>query len=103
MTQVAKVLPNAQIGQGYGGQRPVRCALLVLTRSTVGMTETSASVAMFPTETRIGVTGSSGRLLPGVVVRVLKADGTLAGFNELGELHVKIPSLALGYWNNEEA
>ena len=67
------------------------------------MTETAASVAMFSTDTRIGVPGSSGRLLPGVIARVMKADGTFAGFNELGELQVKMPSLALGYWNNEEA
>ncbi|KAF8558343.1 acetyl-CoA synthetase-like protein [Imleria badia] len=85
MNQIAKVLPNAQIGQGYG------------------MTEASASISMFSTESKIGVPGSAGRLIPGVVARVVKADGTLAGFNEPGELHVKMPSLALGYWNNEEA
>ncbi|KAF8133972.1 amp dependent CoA ligase [Boletus edulis] len=85
MNQIAEVLPNAQIGQGYG------------------MTEASASISMFSTDTKIGVPGGAGRLLPGVVARVVKADGTLAGFNEPGELQVKIPSQALGYWNNEEA
>lgn len=58
---------------------------------------------MFSTESKIGVPGSAGRLLPGVVARVMKADGTFAGFNEPGELQVKMPSLALGYWYNEEA
>jgi 4-coumarate--CoA ligase len=58
---------------------------------------------MFSTETRIGVPGSSGRLLPGVTARVVKPDGVFAGFGEPGELYVKTPSLALGYWNNEEA
>ncbi|KAN0087717.1 hypothetical protein V8E55_006338 [Tylopilus felleus] len=85
MNQLAKVLPNAQIGQGYG------------------MTEAAASIAMFSTDSKIGIPGGAGRLLPGVVARVMKADGTLVGFNEPGELQVKIPSQALGYWNNEQA
>lgn len=58
---------------------------------------------MFSTEAKVGVPGSAGRLLPGVVARVMKADGTFAGFNEPGELQVKMPSLALGYWNDEKA
>ncbi|KAI9462217.1 hypothetical protein HD554DRAFT_2206554 [Boletus coccyginus] len=85
MNQIVEVLPNAQIGQGYG------------------LTETSASVSMFSTEAKVGVPGSAGRLLPGVIARVMKADGTFAGFNEPGELQVKMPSLALGYWNDEKA
>jgi len=85
VNQLVKVLPNAQIGQGYG------------------MTESCTSISMFSTETRIGVPGSGGRLLPGVTARVVKLDGTPAGLNEPGELYVKMPSLALGYWNNEEA
>lgn len=67
------------------------------------MTESSASISMFSTDSRLGVPGSAGKLLPGVIARVVKADGTLAGFNEPGELQVKMPSLALGYLNNEEA
>ncbi|KAF9219269.1 acetyl-CoA synthetase-like protein [Gyrodon lividus] len=85
MNQVVKVLPNAQIGQGYG------------------LTESSTSICMFSTDSKLGVPGSAGRLIPGVVARVVKDDGTLAGYNEPGELRVKMPSLALGYWNNEEA
>lgn len=72
-------------------------------RSVLGLTESSTSIAMFSTETRIGVPGSAGRLLPGVVARVVKPDGMLVGFGEPGELRVKMPSPALGYWNNEAA
>ncbi|KZT30745.1 amp dependent CoA ligase [Neolentinus lepideus HHB14362 ss-1] len=83
--ELIKVLPNADVGQGYG------------------MTETSTVVAMFPAEQRIGVLGSAGQLIPGVVARVVKEDGSLAKPGELGELVVKSPSNALGYFNNVEA
>ncbi|KAG1784859.1 uncharacterized protein HD556DRAFT_1461201 [Suillus plorans] len=83
--QIVKLMPNAQIGQGYG------------------MTESAATIAMFSADEKLGVPGGAGRLSPGVVAKVVKDDGTLAGFNEPGELQVKIPSIALGYLNNDEA
>ena len=46
---------------------------------------------------------SVGVLLPGIVARVQRADGTYAGFNEPGQLIVKTHSMASGYSNNEEA
>jgi 4-coumarate--CoA ligase len=99
-----KVIPNAQIGQGYG--RPATfCSLDADVHRTwnPGLTETSTSLTMYSVDQKIGVPGSAGRLLPGVVARVVKPDGSLAGFNEPGELRVKTPSLALGYWNDEQA
>jgi 4-coumarate--CoA ligase len=45
----------------------------------------------------------SGQLLPGIVARVVKADGSLAAYDEPGELVIKSPSLALGYANNAAA
>ncbi|KAG2065600.1 amp dependent CoA ligase [Suillus decipiens] len=83
--QLVKIMPNAQIGQGYG------------------MTESSATISMFSVDEKLGVPGGAGRLVPGVIARVVKYDGTLAGFNEPGELQVKVPSVALGYLNNDEA
>ncbi|KAH7926478.1 acetyl-CoA synthetase-like protein [Leucogyrophana mollusca] len=85
MKQLVKVIPNAQVGQGYG------------------LTESSTSITMYPTDQKIGTPGSAGRLLPGVVAKIIKQDGSLAGFNEPGELIVKMASLALGYYNNEKA
>lgn len=85
VNQLMKVIPDAQIGQGYG------------------LTESCTSVTMYSVEQKIGIPGSAGQLLPGVVARVVKPDGSLAGFNEPGELRVKTPSLALGYWNDEQA
>ena len=83
--QFAQVFPNAQIGQGYG------------------MTETCTTVTFPRLDQKIGTLGSAGQLLPGAIARVLKQDGTWAGYNEAGELIVKGPSMALCYLNNEEA
>lgn len=47
--------------------------------------------------------GSVGNLLPGVVARVLKQDGSWGRAGENGELIVTGPSMALGYVNNEQA
>ncbi|KAG1736701.1 hypothetical protein EDD22DRAFT_924011, partial [Suillus occidentalis] len=74
--QLVKVLPNARIGQGYG------------------KSESSSTIAMFSMDEKLGVPGSAGRLVHGVVAKVVKDDGTLAGFYELE---------ALGCLNNEEA
>jgi len=79
---VVKLLPNANIGQGYG------------------MTETSTTVAMVPLAQKVGTLGGVGQLIPGVRARVVKMDGTLAKPGEPGELVVKSPSLALRYLNN---
>ena len=70
---------------------------------SLGMTETSGTISMFSPDTKLGVPGSAGRLLPGMVAKVVKNDGTLAGFNEPGELQVKTPCVALGYVNDYDA
>lgn len=44
-----------------------------------------------------------GVFVPGVVGKVVKADGSLATFNEEGELLIKTPAAALGYLDNEIA
>lgn len=49
------------------------------------------------------LSGSVGQIIPGITARVEKRDGSLAGFDEPGELVVKTPSLALGYAGNPEA
>lgn len=67
------------------------------------MTETSTTVAFPQSDQKIGTLGSAGRLIPGIVARVVKPDGTLAGYGEPGQLVVRGPAMALGYLNNEEA
>ncbi|KAI0634245.1 acetyl-CoA synthetase-like protein [Trametes polyzona] len=84
--QLVELFPQAPfIGQGYG------------------MTESATSIAHIHIDRKIGTPGNSGVLLPGIVARVVKPDGTLAGFNELGELHLQTPSISLGYLNNPTA
>ncbi|KIM38392.1 hypothetical protein M413DRAFT_245572 [Hebeloma cylindrosporum] len=83
--QLFEMFPTAHIGQAYG------------------MTETCTATTMFPISVKRGTSGSSGILLPGTVARVVKPDGSLAGYDEAGELVIKTPSVALGYSNNAQA
>ncbi|KAI0257045.1 amp dependent CoA ligase [Lactifluus subvellereus] len=83
--QLETVLPNASLGQGYG------------------MTETSTAVSMTSALEKVGKAGSAGVAVPGVRFRVVKENGSLAKLGERGELVVKSPSNALGYWENPKA
>jgi acyl-CoA synthetase (AMP-forming)/AMP-acid ligase II len=47
--------------------------------------------------------GSAGILAPGVQARILRPDGSLAGPNEAGEIHVRGGTMALGYKGNIKA
>lgn len=85
MNQITKIFPNAAIGQG------------------LGMTEAAATVSMHSPYKKLAMVGSSGTLLPGIVAKVVKADGTLCKEGEQGELVVHSPSNALGYLNNPKA
>jgi 4-coumarate--CoA ligase len=82
--QLTDLLPQANILQCYG------------------LTE-AGMVGMETNGRRDKPSVSAGVLLPGIVARVQRADGTYAGFNEPGELIVKTYSMASGYSNNEEA
>ncbi|KAF9463529.1 amp dependent CoA ligase [Collybia nuda] len=83
MHKAIDVFSNASIAQGYG------------------MTEIMVAALQSPMQ-RIN-DGSCGQLLPGIVAKVVRADGTLARPNETGELVMSSPSNALGYIGNDEA
>ncbi|KAF9447299.1 acetyl-CoA synthetase-like protein [Macrolepiota fuliginosa MF-IS2] len=83
--QLFELLPDAHIGQAYG------------------MTETCTATTMWSIDKKRGISGSSGKLVPGTVVKIVKQDGTLAGYNEPGELIIWSASNALCYLNNAEA
>jgi 4-coumarate--CoA ligase len=50
-----------------------------------------------------GVAGSAGRIITDTIVKIIKPDGTLAGYDEPGELAVTGPQITLRYENNEKA
>ncbi|KAG8700788.1 hypothetical protein FRC09_005752 [Ceratobasidium sp. 395] len=50
-----------------------------------------------------GVPGSAGHIIPNTKVKIVKPDGTLAGYDEPGELVVAGPQMAMRYENNEAA
>ena len=83
--QLAGKLPHSNIFQGYG------------------LTETVAAVTLGSPSQKISTLGSAGQLIPGIVARILKSDGTYGGFGEQGELVVKSPANALCYSNDEQA
>ncbi|KIJ14795.1 hypothetical protein PAXINDRAFT_176643 [Paxillus involutus ATCC 200175] len=85
MERLIEIFPNASIGQSYG------------------TTESSTVITTWSLDKRCDLSGSAGQLLPGITARVEKPDGTLAHFDEPGELVAKTPSLALGYAGNSKA
>ncbi len=68
-----------------------------------GMTETATGITFCQRDRRVGKPGSVGVFLPGIVARLVKADGSLAGYNEPGELHLRTPSASLRYLDNPTA
>ncbi|KAG1849862.1 hypothetical protein C8R48DRAFT_613814 [Suillus tomentosus] len=85
MEQLAQIFPNAALGQSYG------------------LTESGPVISSWALDKKSDLNGGTGQLLPGIIGRVEKPDGTLADFDEPGELVVKTQALALGYANNLEA
>ncbi|RPD61667.1 acetyl-CoA synthetase-like protein [Lentinus tigrinus ALCF2SS1-7] len=83
--QLVRTLPNCIIGQGYG------------------MTEISTGVTFIPHDRQVDASGSAGLMLPGLIARVVRPDGSLAGYDEPGELHLHTPSRSIGYLNNPTA
>lgn len=70
---------------------------------TPGTTESCTVITTWSLENKCDLSGSAGQIIPGTTARVEKPDGTLAEFDEPGELVVRTPSLALGYAGNPEA
>ncbi|EKM79646.1 hypothetical protein AGABI1DRAFT_128792 [Agaricus bisporus var. burnettii JB137-S8] len=73
-----------------------------------GMSETTVSAIVRPYPGTLNgrleaLQGSSGVLLPGMEARIVREDGSEAGFNEVGELWLKGGNVVLGYFDNVDA
>lgn len=68
-----------------------------------GQTEATARLSYLPPERLGDKLGSIGRGIPGVELRVLRADGTPAAPGEIGELVARGDNVTLGYWNDPES
>ncbi|KAJ7925181.1 acetyl-CoA synthetase-like protein [Mycena leptocephala] len=88
--RLAQTVPQSVIGQIYGMTEAgaLTAPSLSVQVATPGNPSAGASSA------------SVGKLLPGVVWKVIRPDGSPAGCGEKGELWVKTPSMATGYRNN---
>ncbi|KAJ7153580.1 acetyl-CoA synthetase-like protein [Mycena crocata] len=91
--RLAQTIPQSVIGQIYGMTEAgaLTAPSLAVQVATPGNPSSGASSA------------SVGKLLPGVVWKVIRPDGSLAQPWEKGELWVKTPSMATGYRNNLES
>ncbi|KAF8755494.1 acetyl-CoA synthetase [Rhizoctonia solani] len=103
--QFKRVLPNIHFGQAYGLLSILKATVdFPYMLDTLGMTETSTIVTMIPLEHAPGpggVAGSAGRLIQNTTAKVVKPDGTLAGYDEPGEMVVTGPQMTLRYEGNE--
>ncbi|MCB5182781.1 class I adenylate-forming enzyme family protein [Streptomyces antimicrobicus] len=98
------------------GGAPLPPALVTRLRETLGvellngygLTESTAACASVPAHLRAPVDPATGTLSVGVpgartVVRILDAHGAELPFGETGEIAVRGPQLATGYWGLPEA
>ncbi|PPQ88581.1 hypothetical protein CVT25_009961 [Psilocybe cyanescens] len=77
--------------------RTVLCSAAPL----AGSTEATGVVSMTQAHEKHG--RQCGIMAPGIQGRVVRSDGTLVGYDEEGELHVRTPAAAIGYLDNESA
>lgn len=67
-----------------------------------GMTETTCAATGVPYYENHR-TGSVGVLMPNTEAKLITEDGKYASVGEGGELYVRGPQIALGYWRNAQA
>lgn len=66
-----------------------------------GMTETLMNISNpYTGERRAGTVGFP---LPGISAKIIKHDGSVAGIDEEGQVHIKGPNVFAGYWKRDQA
>jgi acyl-CoA synthetase (AMP-forming)/AMP-acid ligase II len=68
-----------------------------------GQTEATARLTVLPAKDLISKYGSAGLPVPGVSIRIVKEDGSLARPDEIGEITVAGDNVMKGYWGDPEA
>ncbi len=68
-----------------------------------GMTKTCGVITIMEPSDALPKAGSAGKPCLHVALRLVRADGTAAGPDEIGELWVQGPSTTPGYWQRPEA
>ncbi|GJJ15948.1 hypothetical protein Clacol_010227 [Clathrus columnatus] len=89
MDQIKKKVNDPILSEGYGMSEATLSLMLRLpsTLETLGLNDETAT----------------GVLVPGAEAILLRPDGTHCLPDEPGELYVKTPNAALGYWNDPES
>ncbi|PIL26715.1 transporter [Ganoderma sinense ZZ0214-1] len=112
--ELTKLFPDSHFGQGYGMTETSCIIATVSPAPTIrphrhftplahGVADPASAPPQFPVSMKVSDPGSVGQLAPGTSAQVVKADGTLAGVGECGELLVHGPQIVLGYYRNPKA
>ena len=75
----------------------------VVFKQGFGLTEVGVNCFTMSAEDSVRKAGSIGRPMMFTRARLVREDETEAGVDEVGELHLRGPHVAKGYWNNPEA
>ncbi|NUP35000.1 MAG: AMP-binding protein, partial [Streptomycetaceae bacterium] len=98
-----RIIPSLRIVSGGGAPKPpelfreVRDELGAVLCHGYGMTEVPQICQGAPTDTEDQLTHSEGAPAPGLDVRIVRADGTLAAAGEEGEVRLRGPIVFRGY------
>jgi acyl-CoA synthetase (AMP-forming)/AMP-acid ligase II len=82
---LSRLFPHARLGNGYG------------------MSETFGLGTLTGGDLMVNIPGAVGMVQPTVELQIRRADGSLAAEGEIGEIHLRSPSVFLGYWDNPVA
>ncbi len=96
LQQAGGKLPNVFIAELRAALPSARLYIMY------GQTEATARLSCLPPELLDDRLGSIGKGMPGVDLRVLRADGTPVAVGEVGEIVARGDSIALGYWDDAE-
>lgn len=85
IAKLAEMVPGLELYNGFGA------------------TETTSAVTLTPTGDAAKHPKSVGKVLPCVDIRILDPDGREVAPGDAGELWIRSPGNAIGYWENPEA